>query len=93
MSKKNAQEMQAMEAEFLQGALKNGHAEENAREIFGMMAKFAGYGFNRSHAYAYSALAFQMAYFKSHYTDVFLMSCSIILAVLILKMRCSLTLR
>ncbi|MEG3334989.1 DNA polymerase III subunit alpha [Streptococcus suis] len=71
MSKKNAQEMQAMEAEFLQGALKNGHAEENAREIFGMMAKFAGYGFNRSHAYAYSALAFQMAYFKSHYTDVF----------------------
>ncbi len=36
-----------------------------------MMAKFAGYGFNRSHAYAYSALAFQMAYFKSHYTDVF----------------------
>ncbi|MGD6519196.1 DNA polymerase III subunit alpha, partial [Xanthomonas citri pv. citri] len=55
MSKKNAQEMQVMEAEFLQGALKNGHAEENAREIFGMVAKFAGYGFNRSHAYAYSA--------------------------------------
>ena len=36
-----------------------------------MMAKFAGYGFNRSHAYAYSALAFQLAYFKTHYPDVF----------------------
>ena len=35
------------------------------------MEKFAGYGFNRSHAYAYSALAFQMAYFKVHYPDVF----------------------
>ncbi|HFI0640897.1 TPA: DNA polymerase III subunit alpha [Streptococcus suis] len=71
MSKKNAQEMQAMEAEFLAGARERGHEEGIAREIFAMMAKFAGYGFNRSHAYAYSALAFQMAYFKSHYPDVF----------------------
>ncbi|HFI0403290.1 TPA: DNA polymerase III subunit alpha [Streptococcus suis] len=71
MSKKNAQEMQAMEAEFLAGARERGHEEGKAREIFAMMAKFAGYGFNRSHAYAYSALAFQMAYFKSHYPDVF----------------------
>ncbi len=71
MSKKNAKEMQAMEAEFLTGALARGHEEEKAREIFAMMAKFAGYGFNRSHAYAYSALAFQMAYFKVHYPDIF----------------------
>ncbi|HFI0633269.1 TPA: DNA polymerase III subunit alpha [Streptococcus suis] len=71
MSKKNAQEMQDMEAEFLAGARECGHEEGKAREIFAMMAKFAGYGFNRSHAYAYSALAFQMAYFKSHYPDVF----------------------
>lgn len=71
MSKKNALEMQAMEADFLAGALSNGHQEVKAREIFTMMAKFAGYGFNRSHAYAYSALAFQMAYFKTHYPDVF----------------------
>lgn len=35
------------------------------------MAKFAGYGFNRSHAFAYSALAFQLAYFKTHYPSVF----------------------
>lgn len=71
MSKKNVREMQAMEAEFLAGAVQNGHQESKAREIFAMMAKFAGYGFNRSHAYAYSALAFQMAYFKVHYPDVF----------------------
>ncbi|NQK94347.1 DNA polymerase III subunit alpha [Streptococcus suis] len=71
MSKKNAQEMQAMEADFLLGAEKNGHEKSKAKDIFAMMAKFAGYGFNRSHAYAYSALAFQMAYFKTHYPDVF----------------------
>lgn len=71
MSKKNKAEMQGMEASFLAGALQNGHDEEKARRIFAMMAKFAGYGFNRSHAYAYSALAFQLAYFKTHYPDVF----------------------
>ncbi|MFR9120225.1 MAG: hypothetical protein ACLVJN_05985 [Streptococcus parasanguinis] len=46
------------------------------------MEKFAGYGFNRSHAYAYSALAFQLAYFKVHYPDVSLILCSIIQAVI-----------
>ncbi|MGT2715362.1 DNA polymerase III subunit alpha [Streptococcus respiraculi] len=71
MSKKNKAEMQSMEADFLSGALEQGHDEEKARAIFTMMAKFAGYGFNRSHAYAYSALAFQLAYFKTHYPDVF----------------------
>ncbi|MBF0778827.1 DNA polymerase III subunit alpha [Streptococcus cuniculi] len=71
MSKKNKTEMQSMEADFLAGAIQNGHEEDKARRIFAMMAKFAGYGFNRSHAYAYSALAFQLAYFKTHYPDVF----------------------
>ena len=71
MSKKDAQQMQEMEAEFLQGAQERGHAVDKAKGIFAMMAKFAGYGFNRSHAYAYSALAFQLAYFKTHYPDVF----------------------
>lgn len=71
MSKKNKAEMQSMEADFLAGAVQNGHEEDKARRIFAMMAKFAGYGFNRSHAYAYSALAFQLAYFKTHYPDVF----------------------
>ena len=71
MSKKDTLEMQKMEEEFLVGAQKLGRKAETARKIFGRMAKFAGYGFNKSHAYAYSALAFQMAYFKAHYPDIF----------------------
>ena len=71
MGKKDSRQMQEMEAEFVAGALALGHQEEKAREVFAIMAKFAGYGFNRSHAYAYSALAFQMAYFKTHYPEIF----------------------
>lgn len=71
MSKKDALEMKKMEEAFLSGAVKLGRPEATARLLFERMAKFAGYGFNRSHAYAYSALAFQLAYFKVHYTDVF----------------------
>lgn len=71
MSKKDVAQMQRMEAEFLAGASQFSHEKEKAKEIFIMMAKFAGYGFNRSHAYAYSALAFQLAYFKTHYPDIF----------------------
>lgn len=71
MGKKNAAEMHRMEDDFIAGAQKLGHTKEKAQEVFAIMEKFAGYGFNRSHAYAYSALAFQMAYFKVHYPDVF----------------------
>lgn len=71
MGKKNAAEMHKMEDDFVLGAQNLGHTEEKAKEVFAIMEKFAGYGFNRSHAYAYSALAFQMAYFKVHYPDVF----------------------
>ncbi|KXT75253.1 DNA polymerase III alpha subunit [Streptococcus sp. DD10] len=71
MGKKDISEMHRMEAEFITGAQKLGHSESKARQVFAIMEKFAGYGFNRSHAYAYSALAFQMAYFKTHYPDVF----------------------
>ena len=71
MGKKNAAEMHKMEEEFVRGAVKLGHSETKAEEVFAVMEKFAGYGFNRSHAYAYSALAFQLAYFKAHYPDIF----------------------
>ena len=71
MGKKNALEMHKMEEEFVSGAMKLGHSEKKAKEVFAIMEKFAGYGFNRSHAYAYSALAFQLAYFKAHYPEVF----------------------
>ncbi|WP_221912772.1 DNA polymerase III subunit alpha [Streptococcus halichoeri] len=71
MSKKNVVEMQKMQEAFVQGALQLGHSEQTAHFLFDRMVKFAGYGFNRSHAFAYSALAFQMAYFKAHYPAVF----------------------
>ena len=71
VGKKNAAEMHKMEEEFVRGAVELGHSETKAKEVFAVMEKFAGYGFNRSHAYAYSALAFQLAYFKAHYPDIF----------------------
>lgn len=71
MGKKNVAEMHKMEADFVTGALELGHSEVKAKEVFAVMEKFAGYGFNRSHAYAYSALAFQLTYFKAHYPDIF----------------------
>ena len=71
MGKKNAAEMHRMEESFIRGALEKGHGKEQAQQVFAVMEKFAGYGFNRSHAYAYAALAFQLAYFKTHYPEIF----------------------
>ena len=71
MGKKNAAEMHRMEESFIQGALEKGHGQKQAQEVFAVMEKFAGYGFNRSHAYAYAALAFQLAYFKTHFPAIF----------------------
>jgi len=71
MRKKNAAEMHQMQESFIQGALEKGHGAEQAQQVFAVMEKFAGYGFNRSHAYAYAALAFQLAYFKTHYPAIF----------------------
>ena len=71
MSKKDANEMSKMSEEFMEGSRRLGRDPQIAERLFSMMAKFAGYGFNRSHAYAYSALAFQLAYFKTHYPQIF----------------------
>lgn len=71
MSKKNSAEMKKLESEFLSGSAQLGRSPETAKLLFNRMEKFAGYGFNRSHAFAYSALAFQLAYFKTHYSSIF----------------------
>ena len=71
MGKKNAAEMHRMEESFIQGALEKGHSKERLKKFLLSWKKFAGYGFNRSHAYAYSALAFQLAYFKTHFPAIF----------------------
>lgn len=74
MGKKKIKEMERHQEIFVAGATKKGVNEEQAREIFEVMAKFASYGFNRSHAAAYSVLAFQTAYLKAHYLPEFMAS-------------------
>ena len=72
MGKKIKSEMDAQRARFVEGALKNGLTKELADEIFDLLAKFADYGFNKSHAAAYALVAYQTAYLKANYTVEFL---------------------
>ncbi len=71
MGKKKLEEMVAHRATFAEGAAKNGIPEPKANEIFDLMEKFAGYGFNKSHAAAYALLAYHTAYLKVHYLAEF----------------------
>jgi DNA polymerase-3 subunit alpha len=71
MGKKDADEMAKHRQIFRDGALKNDIIEAKADEIFDLMEKFAGYGFNKSHAAAYSLLAYHTAWLKVHYTAEF----------------------
>ncbi|HSV53772.1 MAG TPA: DNA polymerase III subunit alpha, partial [Burkholderiaceae bacterium] len=71
MGKKKAEEMAEHRQIFRTGAAKNNIAEEKADEIFDLMEKFAGYGFNKSHAAAYSLLAYHTGWLKVHYTAEF----------------------
>ena len=66
MGKKNVEEMKRQRAVFIKGAGERGVKESVATEIFDLMEKFAGYGFNKSHAAAYSYVAYQTAYLKVH---------------------------
>ncbi len=72
MGKKKHEEMQRHRVLFVEGAMKQSVDEAKAEEIFELMARFADYGFNRSHAAAYSILAFQTAYLKAHYPHQFM---------------------
>ena len=71
MGKKKAEEMAEHRAIFREGAAKNDIGEPKADEVFDLMEKFAGYGFNKSHAAAYSLLAYHTAWLKVHYTAEF----------------------
>lgn len=71
MGKKKAEEMAEHRTIFRAGAAKNDISEEKADEVFDLMEKFAGYGFNKSHAAAYSLLAYHTAWIKVHYTAEF----------------------
>jgi DNA polymerase III subunit alpha len=72
MGKKKQEVMDKQSVLFVERAAKKGIEEKKAIEIFEVMAKFASYGFNRSHAAAYSILAFQTAYLKAHYPAEFM---------------------
>jgi DNA polymerase-3 subunit alpha len=72
MGKKKPEEMAKHRDIFVEGAKKNGVAERIAHELFDLMAKFAGYGFNKSHAAAYALVAYQTAYMKAHHPAAFM---------------------
>jgi DNA polymerase-3 subunit alpha len=72
MGKKKPEEMAEHRGIFREGAAKNGIAGPKADEIFDLMEKFAGYGFNKSHAAAYALVAYQTAYMKAHYPAAFM---------------------
>lgn len=71
VSKKKKDVLDEERKHFVAGALSQGHKEENANTIYDYIERFANYGFNRSHAFAYSIIGFQMAYLKVHYPAAF----------------------
>jgi DNA polymerase-3 subunit alpha len=79
MGKKKAKEMEQQRKLFVDGCVNvNGISEKQANEIFDLIDKFAGYGFNKSHSAAYGLITYQTAYLKHHYPECFmcaLMTC------------------
>ncbi len=72
MGKKIQAEMDAQRKRFIDGAKEKGVPEPKASHIFDLVNKFAGYGFNKSHAAAYALIAYQTAYFKANYPIEFM---------------------
>lgn len=72
MGKKKPEEMDAQRAIFIEGAMKNELNKKQASDLFDLLEKFAGYGFNKSHAAAYAKIAYQTAFLKTHYPSAFI---------------------
>jgi DNA polymerase-3 subunit alpha len=72
MGKKKVEEMAKERAKFREGAAKDGLSGDKADSIFDLMEKFAGYGFNKSHAAAYALVSYQTAWLKAHYPAEFM---------------------
>ncbi len=72
MGKKNPVEMEGQRAKFVEGCVRNGIPKARAAQIFDLIAKFAEYGFNKSHTAAYAVVAYQTAYLKAHYPVEFM---------------------
>jgi len=72
MGKKDAKKIEKLKPKFIAGAKQNGIDEKLANEIYDLIEKFSNYGFNKSHSYVYSYLAYQTAYLKAHFPAEFL---------------------
>jgi DNA polymerase-3 subunit alpha len=72
MGKKLPEEMAEQRSSFVAGAVQNEVSARKGHELFDLMEKFAGYGFNKSHAAAYALVAYQTAWFKAHHASAFL---------------------
>jgi DNA polymerase-3 subunit alpha len=75
MGKKIRAEMDSQKQVFTSGAVARGIAESKAVEVFDLMAKFADYGFNKSHAAAYALVSYQTAWMKANHPEPFLAAC------------------
>lgn len=75
MGKKIRAEMEAQRETFIKGATARGVDKAKATEVFDLMAKFADYGFNKSHAAAYALVAYQTAWLKANHPEVFFAAC------------------
>ena len=74
MGKKKEDLLMKMQEDFYNGAKENGVDRKIAERLWGLIFKFAGYGFNKSHSAAYAVITYQTAYLKAHYPDAFLAS-------------------
>lgn len=72
MGKKIPAEMKKQQEQFITGAVKRGLTQKKAEEMFNLIAPFAGYGFNKSHAACYATIAFRTAYLKAHFPVEFM---------------------
>jgi DNA polymerase-3 subunit alpha len=72
MGKKDKAEMARHQAKFVEGAMSKGVSKKDAAYIFELVDKFAGYGFNKSHAAAYALVSYHTAYMKANYREEFL---------------------
>jgi len=72
MGKKKPEEMEKLRAQFLAGAKTNKIPDKKADKLYELIQKFAGYGFNKSHAAAYAVICYQTGYLKAHYPTEFM---------------------
>lgn len=72
MSKKKSEVIVGERSNFVLASVKNGYLEETANKVYDYILKFAGYGFNKAHSVSYALFAYQMAYLKVYYPEVFI---------------------